>query len=105
MSEQVSPKRGEVYMHTPTGKRVVVLSGDTFNADTYTGRILVAPFGRRPSPVSVPCGEQDPVAGHVHIAKLSQATVSSLADCACTLSGHTIDRLNRALVTLFDLPY
>lgn len=105
MSEQRPLKRGEVYLHTPTGKRVVVLTDDRYNADTHTGRVLVAPLGRRPAPVSVPCGEQDPVGGFVQIAELSQATVGSLADCACTLSGRTMDHLNRALVTLFDLPY
>ncbi|MFC3491148.1 hypothetical protein [Glycomyces rhizosphaerae] len=105
MSEQRPLKRGEVYMHTPTGKRVVVLSDDRFNTDTHTGRVLVAPLGRRPAPVSVACGEQDPVGGFVHIAELGQATVGSLADCACTLSGRTMDHLNRALVALFDLPY
>jgi mRNA-degrading endonuclease toxin of MazEF toxin-antitoxin module len=105
MSEQQPLKRGEIYMHTPTGKRVVVLSDDRFNADTYTGKVLVAPLGRRPAPVSVPCSEQDPVTGFVHIAELGPATVGSLADCACTLSGRTMDHLNRALVTLFDLPY
>jgi mRNA-degrading endonuclease toxin of MazEF toxin-antitoxin module len=105
MSEQRPLKRGEVYMHTPTATRVVVLSDDRFNADTHTGRVIVAPLGRRPAPVSVPCGDQDPIAGVVHIAELGQASVGSLADCACTLSGRTMDHLNRALVTLFDLPY
>ncbi|MCC3765486.1 type II toxin-antitoxin system PemK/MazF family toxin [Glycomyces sp. TRM65418] len=105
MSAQRPPKRGEVYMHTPTGRRVVVLSDNRFNADPHTGRVLVAPLGRRPAPVSVPCGDQDPVGGFVHIAELGQASLGSLADSACMLSGHTLDRINRALVTLFDLPY
>ncbi|WP_030157420.1 hypothetical protein [Glycomyces sp. NRRL B-16210] len=105
MPERMALKRGEVYMHTPTGKRVVVLSDDRFNADSHTGRVLVAPLGRQPGPASVPCGEQDPVSGFVHIAELGQATVGSLADCACTLSGRTMEHLNRALVSLFDLPY
>ncbi|THV24254.1 type II toxin-antitoxin system PemK/MazF family toxin [Glycomyces paridis] len=105
MPERTALKRGEVYMHTTTGQRVVVLSDDRFNADTHTGRVLVAPLGRKPGPVSVPCGDQDPVAGYVQVAELGQATVGSLADCACTLSGRTMERLNRALVSLFDLPY
>jgi mRNA-degrading endonuclease toxin of MazEF toxin-antitoxin module len=105
MSEQQPLRRGEIYMHTPTGRRVVVLSDDRFNADTYTGKVVVAPLDRRPAPVSVACGEQDPVTGFVRIAELGPATVGSLADCACTLSGRTIEHLNRALVTLFDLPY
>lgn len=104
-SEQRELKRGEIYMYTPTGVRVVVLSDDRFNAATHTGRVLVAPFGRRPGPASVPCGDQDPVGGFVNVAELGQATVGSLADCACMLSGRTMERLNRALVTLFDLPY
>jgi mRNA-degrading endonuclease toxin of MazEF toxin-antitoxin module len=104
-SEQRLLKRGEVYMHTPTGKRVVVLSDDRFNAATHTGKVLVAPLGRRPGPTSVPCGDQDPVGGFVQIAELGQATVGSLADCACMLSGRTMEHLNRAIVTLFDLPY
>lgn len=105
MPERTALKRGEVYIHTPTGKRVVVLSDDGFNADSHTGRVLVAPLGRRPGPGSVPCGDKDPVTGFVHIAELGQATVGSLADLACTLSDSTMERLNRALVTIFDLPY
>ncbi|MEV3937833.1 hypothetical protein AB0K52_17860 [Glycomyces sp. NPDC049804] len=104
-SAQRTLKRGEVYIHIPTGVRVVVLSDDRFNAATHTGCVLVAPLARKAGPASVACGEQDPVGGYVNIAEVGQASVGSLADCACMLSGRTMEHLNRALVTIFDLPY
>lgn len=100
-------RKGEVRPHLPSGESVVILSSDAHNFAPKYGLVHVVPIrgesGR--DPVTVPLTAQDPVTGFVHVDLVGPVGVDELGDYTGMLVGASIERIERALMIYFDLPY
>jgi mRNA-degrading endonuclease toxin of MazEF toxin-antitoxin module len=100
-------RKGEVRTHTAHGRSVVILSSDAANWAPRYGMVHVAPVMNEHGldPVTVPLSVHDPVTGFVHVDLLGPVGIDELGDYKGKLVDESMERLNRALMVYFDMPY
>lgn len=99
-------RKGDVRLHRPSNGLCVVLSSDAYNWSPRYDMIHVAPVLPTSGldPVTVPLTAHDPVQGFVHVDLLGPVGVDELGEHRGRLADDTVDRLDRSLMTYFDLP-